>query len=153
MAGTLKVKIQEDIILDNQDYGSKRVLEISSIADVFKRIISVPPTDTMVTIFNSAVSGGGSTNTAVDTENVRYLRITNLDSSNDVNIAIIGTADNFQVLLEAGKSFMMGKIDDSMDAVTGSVAPLFNALQDVDAIKVDTGASNTVQIEIFVASV
>ena len=28
---TLKVKIQEDIILDNQDYGSKRTLEIAVI--------------------------------------------------------------------------------------------------------------------------
>ena len=33
---TLKVKIQEDIILDNQDYGSKRILEISSIEDIAK---------------------------------------------------------------------------------------------------------------------
>ena len=37
---TLKVKIQEDIILDNQDYGSKRILEISSIASIVKRIVS-----------------------------------------------------------------------------------------------------------------
>ena len=36
MAGTLKVKIQEDIVLDNQDYGSKRVLEISSIDEIYK---------------------------------------------------------------------------------------------------------------------
>ena len=41
MAGTLKVKIQEDIILDNQDYGSKRVFEISSIANITKKIVSI----------------------------------------------------------------------------------------------------------------
>ena len=39
---TLKVKIQEDIILENQDYGSKRTLEISSINDIYKRIVTVP---------------------------------------------------------------------------------------------------------------
>ena len=33
---TLKVKIQEDIVLDNQDYGSKRTLEISSIYEISK---------------------------------------------------------------------------------------------------------------------
>ena len=33
---TLKVKIQEEIILDNQDYGSKRVLEIANI-DEFEK--------------------------------------------------------------------------------------------------------------------
>ena len=35
---TLKVKIHEEIILDNQDYGSKRTLEISSINEILKRI-------------------------------------------------------------------------------------------------------------------
>ena len=37
---TLKVKIQEDIVLDNQDYGSKRILEIGSIDEVMKRIVT-----------------------------------------------------------------------------------------------------------------
>ena len=41
MAGTLKVKIQEDIILDNQDYGSKRVLEVASIASIVKRVVNI----------------------------------------------------------------------------------------------------------------
>ena len=41
MATTLKVKIIEDIILDNQDYSSKRVLEIGSIASVVKRVVNI----------------------------------------------------------------------------------------------------------------
>ena len=36
---TLKVKIQEDIILDNQDYSSKRALQVSSINEIYKRKI------------------------------------------------------------------------------------------------------------------
>ena len=41
MASTLKVKIEENIILDNQDYGSKRVLEVGSIASIVKRIVTI----------------------------------------------------------------------------------------------------------------
>ena len=64
MAGTLKVKIQEDIVLDNQDYGSKRVLEISSIDEVYKRIVTCPASQTTtVVVFNSNVY---SANGAVD---------------------------------------------------------------------------------------
>ena len=36
MAGTLKVKIEEDIILNNQNYGSKRTLSIASVTEIYK---------------------------------------------------------------------------------------------------------------------
>ena len=42
---TLKVRIQEDILLDNQDYGSKRVFEISSIVNITKKIVSIESDD------------------------------------------------------------------------------------------------------------
>ena len=51
---TLKVKIQEDIVLDNQDYGSKRTLEISSIDEVMKRIVTCAASQTTtIAVFNS----------------------------------------------------------------------------------------------------
>ena len=69
---TLKVKIQEDIILDNQDYGSKRILEISSIEDIFKRIVTVPSgVDTTVLMFTSTT---GVVDGALDIELVKYIR-------------------------------------------------------------------------------
>ena len=51
---TLKVKIQEDIVLDNQDYGSKRTLEIASIDEVMKRVVTCAASQTTtVLVFNS----------------------------------------------------------------------------------------------------
>ena len=59
MAGTLKVKIQEDIILDNHDYSSKKVLEISSIDQIYKRIITCPASQTTyIALFNSKTIQG-----------------------------------------------------------------------------------------------
>ena len=60
MAGTLKVKIQEDIILDNQDYGSKRIFEISSIANITKKIVSIAgDDDATVLVFKSTTASAG----------------------------------------------------------------------------------------------
>ena len=63
MASTLKVKIQEDIILDNQDYGSKRVLEISDIATIVKRIVKIGTSEIGLlgfgTAYNTELSKSG----------------------------------------------------------------------------------------------
>ena len=154
---TLKVKIQEDIILDNQDYGSKRVLEISSITDVVKRIVTVPANvDTTILMFKSTV---GASDGALDIELVKYIRVTNLDSSNSVNLYIpIDTgeddsaADNLaMILLEAGKSFMMGTPSDGISVEDDAGGGVSLSGENIESIIIDSG-SNAVQIEVFVAS-
>jgi len=53
---TLKVKIEEEIILDNQDYNSKRVLEVGSIDEIYKRIVTCPANaETTVVHFKQVV--------------------------------------------------------------------------------------------------
>ena len=155
---TLKVKIQEDIILANQDYSSKRAVEIGSINDVFKRIVSVPANvDTTVLRFTSTV---GVADGALDIELVKYIRLTNLDSSNSINLYIYidageddSASDNqAMIVLEAGKSFIMGTPSDSIivdDDAGGGVS--FTNPYNIESIMVDSG-SNAVQIEVFVAS-
>jgi len=57
MAGTLKVKIEEEIVLNNQNYGSKRTLSIASVTEIYKRIVNVPADgDTTIATFAAAVS-------------------------------------------------------------------------------------------------
>ena len=157
MAGTLKVKIQEDIILDNQDYGSKRVLEISSITDVVKRIVTVPANvDTTVLMFKSTV---GVSDGALDIELVKYIRVTNLDSSNSVNLYIAidtgeddSAADNLaMILLEAGKSFMMGTPSDGISVEDDAGGGVSLSGENIESIIIDSGSS-AVQVEVFVAS-
>ena len=90
MASTLKVKIEENIILDNQDYGSKRTLEIGSIDEVSKRIVTcVASQTTTVAVFSGTVNNSAG---AIDIQDSKYIRVTNLDSSNSVEIAIVGAA-------------------------------------------------------------
>ena len=156
MAGTLKVKIQEDIILDNQNYGSKRVFEISSIANITKKIVTIAADDdATVLVFKSttAIADG-----ALDLQTVKYIRITNLDSSNSVNISLQLDSDennsaadaSISHLLEAGRNFIMGTPDEAAHCSTAN-ANIITALTDLESIIIDPG-SNSGQVEVFVAS-
>ena len=156
MAGTLKVKIIEDIILDNQDYSSKRVFEVSSIANITKKIVTIASgDDATVLVFKSTTA---SADGALDLQNVKYIRITNLDSSNSVNVSLQldsgedNSAADLSIthLLEAGRSFLMGAPDEGAHADDDS-ATIVTALTDLESIIVDPGA-NSGQVEVFVAS-
>ena len=153
---TLKVKLLEDIILSNQDYSSKRTFEISSISNIFKRIVTVAADDdATVLVFKSTTA---SADAALDLQNVKYIRITNLDSSNSVNISLQLDSDednsaadlSITHLLEAGRSFLMGAPDEGVHSDDDS-ATIVTALTDLESIIVDPG-SNSGQVEVFVAS-
>ena len=148
---TLKVKIQEDIIIHNQDYSSKRVNEITGVNDVFKRIVSVPANND-VTLVNFQANVGSASYTNIDVDLLKYMRVTNLDSSNSVNLAVVGDSMNFQIVLEAGHSYMLSKADDGM-VVEGATdtSPAFSGFEEINKLIVDS-ASNAVNIEFFLAS-
>ena len=152
----LKVKLQEDIVLDNQDYGSKRTFEISSIANITKKIVTIASDDdATVLVFKSTVASADS---ALDLQTVKYIRVTNLDSSNSVNISLQldsgedNSAADLSIthLLEAGRSFLMGATDEGAHTDDDS-ATIVTALTDLESIIVDPG-SNSGQVEVFVAS-
>ena len=146
---TLKVKIQEDIVLDNQDYGSKRTLEIASIDEVMKRVVTCAASQTTtVLVFNSNAYGAAG---AVDIEDSKYIRITNLDTSNAVELAIVGAATLYQVSLEFGRSHVLATPDGLMLAEEDT-SPSFGTKADIASLQINP-ASNTVDIEIMVASI
>ena len=161
MAGTLKVKIQEDIILDNQDYGSKRILEISSVNEIVKRVVTASTTESGLIGFLSALSSVGVTANKVgymagmfDDGDVRYMRITNLDSSNHIMLTF-RDEDNteFRVKVDAGHSFIYpgdnsGGLVDTMKASGSALSSGLSDLVDI-TVDADTAACN---VEVFVAS-
>ena len=145
---TLKVKIQEDIVLDNQDYGSKRTLEISSINEVMKRIVTCAASQTTtIAVFNSNAYGAAG---AIDIEDSKYIRITNLDTSNAVELAIVGAATLYQVNLAAGQSHVLGSADGLMLS-EADTSPSFGTMADLGSIQVNPGG-NAVDAELFIAS-
>ena len=137
MAGTLKVKIQEEILLDNQDYGSKRVLEISSINEISKRILTITTTESTIATFSSATASSGHYIAA----DVRYIRFTNKDDTNFITLTFRNQDnDEVAIKLDVGQSFIWnGDNSNGMTAV-------FNATEDADAAS-DTAFGSLTNIQ------
>jgi len=153
----LTVTITESVTLNGAARGSSNALTVTGVDDVYHRIVTVPSGgDTTLVNFHAAVSTSES---SLDVENVKYIRVTNLDSSNPVNLSLqvdAGEDDSAAdgsatLLLEAKKSFIMGSPSDGI-AVDDDAATIVTTLNNLESIIADS-ASAAVQVEIFIASV
>ena len=148
---TLRVTIEEDLTLNGVQQGTTNVLTIPSIAEVSRRIISVPASEVTIVSMSTAVSAG----TFAEAD-VRYIRITNLDNENFVSLLFKNeNNDEFAVKLDYGQSFiynadLVGGVVDKMDAVdnSGLTPGTFGDLVDITA----TANTAAVDLEVFVAS-
>ena len=142
---TLTVKLVESLTLNGNNYGGT-ITKTFTVDEIFKRIVLCPGSaDTTVVTFNAAVSGADG---AIDEDFPEYLRITNLDGTNSVNLGFVGDASNFQVLLGAGETYIMGAVKAGMKG-EADTSPAFS-LEDMVKIIADPGA-NAVELEIFIA--
>ena len=152
---TLTVTLTEDLTLNGYQQGSSNSFAVASVTQVLKKIITLK-TGVDTTIASFQVDQSTSDN-AIDLQSVRYIRITNLEASNPVDISLQiagaegGTANmSASILLEAGKSFVMGSVHDGI-AVSDANATIVTALTDLESILMNPG-TNAVNIEIFIAS-
>ena len=150
----LTVTLTESVTLNGSVRGSTNQLTITGIEHVLERIVTVPSNaDTTVLLTKSTVA---TSDNAIDIQDTKYIRITNLDSTNSVNLSLqidnaeddSGADEQFQYTLEAGKSFMLGSIHDCMGINTSGT--IITAVHDLESILVDSG-SNAVKLELFVA--
>tara|TARA_Y100001937_G_scaffold77680_1_gene105348 strand:- start:239 stop:715 length:477 start_codon:yes stop_codon:yes gene_type:complete len=153
----LTVTITESVTLNGAARGSTNTLTVAGVDDVYHRIITVPANvDTTLVNFHATV---GVSDSSLDVENVKYIRCTNLDSSNPINLSLqvdVGEDDSAAdasatILLEAGKSFVMGSPSDGI-AVDDDANTIITTLNNLESIIADSAAA-AVQMEIFVASV
>ena len=158
----LKVTIREELELNGYDQGAKNTLTISDVDEVFKRIVTCPANnETTIARFRSSVgnaSGTATFDSALDVQDVKYVRVTNLDGSNSLTLSLqveVGEDDSgadtsASVLVEAGKSFMLGSPHDGI-SLSDANANLVTDLVDLDSLVVQPG-SNSVDVEVYVAS-
>ena len=158
----LVVTITEAVTLNGASRGSTNSLTISGVDDIYHRIITCPAADggisgTTLVKFSAAVNTVDGA-AALDLDNVKYIRVTNLDSSNSITLSLQvsndedGAADfSSSILLEAGKSFLMGTPHDGIQ-VSDANANVITTLVDLESIIADP-AANDVKVEVFIASV
>jgi len=149
-AATLTVKITETIKLNGRDQGGENTLTFSSVNEVMKRIVSCPASNTTTVLtFKADVYDAAG---ALDVSNVKYIRVTNLDNTEAVEVAMVASATSFMVALRAGESYILGSPDDLM-LIEADASPSFGVMLDVVTIQVKPTGSAVVDIEVFVASI
>jgi len=161
---TLTVTHSENIKLNGSQQGGSNTFTVPDITQIYKSIVTVPAnSDTYLLATHSSVadakSGTDIIGALLDVDLVKYIRITNLDSSNSLNLSLQidpgedDTAANYSttILLAAGQSFVMGTPNDGIQT-SDLNANVIADLVDLRSIIADTLA-NAIQCEIFVASI
>ena len=82
----LTVTITEAVTLNGSSRGSTNTLTVTGVDDIYHRIITCPD-DVPVTVANFHATTGTS-DSSLDAENVKYIRCTNMDGSNSVNLSL-----------------------------------------------------------------
>ena len=150
----LVTTITESNTLNGKESGSTNSLTIGSVTEIFHRIVTCPSgQDTTVATFQAATN---TSDGALDLDNVKYIRLTNLDDSNPINLSLQvaggedGTANmSTTVLVAAGRSFIMGSPHDGI-ALDDDAASIVTSLADLESLLVDP-SSNNVTVEVFIA--
>ncbi len=146
----LTVTINESVTINGALRGSSNALTVTGITDTFERVVTCPHSNTTtIATFNSNVYGSAG---ALDLENCKYIRVTNLSDTAVMDLAIVTENTNYQVVMTAGTSHLLCQADTAAIA-EADTTPNFPTLEDITSIQVRPRDTTDVDVEIFVASV
>ena len=108
----LVTTISESVNLNGSVRGSTNSVTTTGIVDVFERILTCTHSQTTtVAVFNSTPHGAAG---ALDVENCKYFRISNLSSDQDIMVAFVTSGTNYQVTVRAGGSHVLYQAEDAI---------------------------------------
>ena len=153
---TLTVTLTEAVTINGVDYGDSTVLAIGSIDEVSNRIVNVDTSANRTLFTLSSAIGTGQ----YIVGDVKYLRITNLDDTNYVELILNATevSDGMGgvtypgtiMKLEAGKSFMLGLPSGGYGADNSSSEVATADLASLISVKAKANTA-AVDLQVFVA--
>jgi len=136
-------KIVESITINEQPQQVITTLNIPNVTDYSHRIMSVATSSTILLALAAADAGG-----AIDKTRMQYVRLTNLDDTNNIRLTFTLTSntDTYEVVLGPKKSHIL--THKQGDITTGGAAA---TLEDLVSIK---GISSTAacDLEIYTVS-
>ena len=145
----LTVTITEAVTLNSSNRGSTNSVTTTGINDVMERIVTCinGNVTTIATFGAQPYSSAG----ALDVDRAKYIRITNLDANGWIEVGIVTTATNYQVLLTPGNSHILCQAE-AVALAEADTDPSFGTLENLTAIEVQpVGVSYDPRVEIFVA--
>ena len=147
----LVTTLTETVVLNGSLRGSSNSVTTTGINDVFERIVTCAHSQT-TTIATFAASPHTSVG-AIDVDRTKYIRVTNLDTEAEIELAIVTTASNYQVTITAGNSHILSQ-GAAIALGEADVSPSFGTMEDIASLQVKRpSASTDVQVEVFVGLV
>lgn len=145
----LVTTISESVTLNGAVRGSSNSVTTTGINNVMERIVTCinGNVTTIATFATTPHTSAG----AIDVENVRYVRVTNLDTTNSIELAIVTTATNYQVTLTGGNSHILS-IGEEVAIGETDTSPAFGTLEDLASLQVSPKVADA-QVELFVGLV
>ena len=130
---TLTTTITESVTLNGSLRGSTNSVTTEGINDAFERIVTCvhSQTTTIATFAAAPYTSVG----AIDLDQVRYIRVTNLDLEAQVELAVVTSATNYQVRLTAGASHILARANESALAEEDTT-PSFGTMEDLASLKI-----------------
>ena len=142
----LTTTITEAVTLNGAVRGSTNTLTTTGIVDVLERILTCAHSNTTtVVVFNSTPHGADG---ALDVENCKYLRVTNLSADQDMKLALVTTNTNYQVTVRAGGSHVLFQAENAAIGEEDT-SPAFPTLEDIVTVEVRPSATTDIQVEVF----
>ena len=139
----LSVTVTESLTLNGANHGSTKRINITGVNEVSKRIMTTATTGTQVYSGSTAAAHG-----TFVTNDVKYVRITNLDNENFVVLHLEGNSHYAQLSLAPGHVFFLTDVSSVFDSEAAVTSFSAEDITRIDAMA-DTAA---VDIEIMVAS-
>ena len=147
----LVTTISESVTINGALRGSSNSVTISDVVDTFERVVTCinGNVTTIATFGAQPYSSAG----AIDVDRCKYIRVTNLDAAGWIEVGIITTATNYQVLLTPGQSHILCQAE-AVALAEADTDPSFGTMQNLTAIEVQpVGSSYDPRVEIFTASI
>jgi|TARA_R100000995_G_scaffold18009_1_gene7300 hypothetical protein len=143
----LVTTISESVTLNGAVRGSTNSVTTSNITDVMERIVTCAHTNTTtIAIFNSTSHGAAG---ALDLENCKYIRVTNLSVTEHMDLAVVTENTNYQVVITAGNSHILCQADTAAIGEEDTT-PAFGTLEDVTSLQIRPRGTEDIQVELFV---
>jgi hypothetical protein len=155
----MTVTLTENVSLGDRNFGSTQTMNIADVAEVYKRIVTVPASGSgvMEVIATTAGTESAVEKALFDVTKIKYMRITNLMTAAGegvkVHIARDDDSDDTDeegmwYLLEEGKSFILHSFNATFNA---GVDLNTMSVEDISVVRLQSEATAETDIEIMVA--
>lgn len=143
----LTTTIQESVTLNGSLRGSTNSVTTTGINDVFERIVLCSAFH-QTTVCSFAASPYTSTG-SLDVDRTKYFRITNLSTTANIEVAFVGTATLYQVLITPGNSHVLSQAEAILLA-EADTTPSFGTLENLAKVTVQPVGESDARVEVFV---